>query len=69
MLSYLCGSDAIDDWVETAREEEVHRADENSNGCREIISDPVGQESHKNDGQAEGDNHNVSHTGVKSFDT
>lgn len=68
VLSYLGGSDTIDDWVEAAREQQVHGAEENPDGCRKTVSDPIRQESHENDGQADGDDHDVGDAGVKRFD-
>jgi len=69
VLSYLCGSDAVDDRVEAAGEEWVHGAEENTNRCRETVSDPIGQESNKCHTQADADDHNVGDASIKSFDT
>lgn len=69
VLPYLCGPDAVDDRVEAARKEQVHDAEENANGCRETVPDPIGQESGEYDGQADSHDHDVGDTGVQSFDT
>lgn len=68
LLSYLSGSDAIDDRVETAREKRVHGAEEHPNGSRETISDPKWQESNEYNNQTDTDDHNMGDTSVKSFD-
>ena len=68
VLSDLFGSDAVDDRVETAQEQQVHGAEENPNSCRKIISDPIREESNKCNGQADGDDHDVGDAGVKCFD-
>lgn len=68
VLPDLGGPDAIDNWVETAREQQVHRAEENSNSCRKTVSDPIRQESNECYGQADCDDHHMGDAGVKSFD-
>merc|ERR1712035_75815 len=65
VLSNLSSSDAVDDRVETAREQQVHGAEENPNSCRKIISDPIREESDEYDGQADGDDHDVGDAGVE----
>lgn len=69
VLPNLSGSDAVNDWVETAREQQVHGAEKNSTGGRKTIFDLIRQERDKCHNQGDAKDHNMRDAGVQCFNS